>query len=152
MDHVDILPSIVYLLNALDWNPHQLMMNNRFVIHCLVAMSLTAMWHLEWMSTTWKDRDNLRCTVITLGIVTVRWHCVVGDTGQASWMMVVVEEDPCGLLMASKMSISIWWCSLWAWPVQSTIKQVSLVSCIAQLLECSLACACDSLQSWVANS
>ena len=49
-----------------------------------------------------KGRDDLLCTVTTLGVVTVRWRCVVGVVGRASWMMVVVEKERCGLLMAPK--------------------------------------------------
>ena len=61
-----------------------------------------------------KGRDDLLCTVTTLGVVTVGWRCVVGVVGRASWMIVVVEKECCGLLMAPKSSISVCRRSLWA--------------------------------------
>ena len=70
-----------------------------------------------------KRRDDLLCTVMMLGIVTVGCRCVVGVVGWASWMMVVVEKECCGLLMAPKSSIGVCWCLLWAWPTHSTIKR-----------------------------
>ena len=34
--------------------------------------------------------------VTMLGIVTIKWCCVVGVAGGAAWMIVVVEKERCG--------------------------------------------------------
>ena len=46
-------------------------MNNGFesVVRHLVAMSLSAMWHLGCVSVKRKDGGDLLCTVTTLGVV-----------------------------------------------------------------------------------
>ena len=90
-------------------------MNDGFesVAHHLVAMSLIATWHLGCVSVKRKGGDDLLCTVTTLGVVTVGWSRVVGVVGRASWMIVVVEKERCGLLMAPKSSIGVCRCSLW---------------------------------------
>ena len=54
-----------------------------------------------------KGADNSLCMVTALGVVTVRRHGVVGVGGGGSWMMVVVKEERCGLLMAPKSSIGV---------------------------------------------
>ena len=91
-------------------------MNNGFesVVHHLVATSLSATWHLGCVSVKRTEGDDLLCTVTTLGVVTVGWRRVVGVVRRASWMIVVVEEGSCGLLMAPKSSIGICRRSLWA--------------------------------------
>ena len=100
-------------------------MNDGFksVIRHLVATSLSATWHLGCVSVNQKEGDDLLCMVMTLSVVTVGWRCVVGVVGQASWMMVVVEKERCGLLMAPKSSIGACRCSLWAPSTHSTIKR-----------------------------
>ena len=62
------------------------MTNNRFesVVHHLVTTSLSAMWHLGYVSVKTKEGDNLLCTVTTLSVITVGWCCVVGVVGWAS--------------------------------------------------------------------
>ena len=94
----------------------QTMTNDRFesVVHHLVAMSLSVTWHLGCVSVKKKEGDDLLCMVMTLSVITIRWRCVVSVIGRASWMMMVVEKERCGLLMAPKSSIGIWRCSLWA--------------------------------------
>ena len=57
------------------------MTNDRFDIRRLVAMSLTATWHLGCVSVRVRGANNLLCMVTTLGIVTVRQHGVVGVQG-----------------------------------------------------------------------
>ena len=59
-----------------------------------------------------KGWDDLLCTVTTLGVVSIGWSHVVGVIGQASWMIVVVEKEHCGLLMVPKSSISVCRCSI----------------------------------------
>ena len=90
------------------------MMNNEFVIRHLVAMLLSATWHLERALGRGTDGDNLLCRVTMLCVVTIRQHHVVGAVGRASWMVVVVEEEPCGLLIVPKSSIGICQHLLWA--------------------------------------
>ena len=82
-------------------------MNDEFVICRLVAMSLSVTWHLERALARGIDGDDLLCRVTMLHVVTIRLHHVVGVVGQASWMVVVVEEELCGLLIAPKLSIGI---------------------------------------------
>ena len=84
----------------------QTMTNNRFksIIRHLVATSLSATWHLGCVSVERKESDDLLCMVTTLGVVTVRWRCVVGVVGRASWMIVVAEKEHCGLLMVPNLS------------------------------------------------
>ena len=86
------------------------MMNDGFesVVCHLVATLLTVMWHLGCVSVKKMEGDDLLCMVTTLSVITVGWCCVVSVVGQASWMMVVVEKEHCGLLMAPKSSIGIY--------------------------------------------
>ena len=84
-----------------------------FIVHHLVATSLSAMWHLGCVSVKKGEGNDLLCMVTMLSVVTVGWCCVVSVVGRASWMMVVVEKEHCGLLMAPKSSIGICRCSLW---------------------------------------
>ena len=58
--------------------------NNESVVCCLVAMILTAMWHLEWVleRRTGTDGDNLLWRVTMLHVVTVRRDSVVGVVGE----------------------------------------------------------------------
>ena len=93
-----------------------MMTNDGFesVICHLVTRLLSATWHLGCVSVKRTEGDNLLCMVRTLGVVTIGWHHVVGVVGQASWMIVVVEKESCGLLMAPKSSIGICQRSLWA--------------------------------------
>ena len=90
------------------------MMNDDFIICRLFATSLTAMWHLEGALARGTDGDDLLWRVTMCNVVTVRRHRVVGVIGRASWMVVVVEDEPCGLLIAPKSSIGICQRSLWA--------------------------------------
>ena len=96
-----------------DWDAHQSTTNDDFVVRRLFATSLTATWHLEGALARGMDGDDLLWRVTTLRVVTVRRHRVVGVVGRASWMVVVVEEEPCGLLIAPKSSIGICRRSLW---------------------------------------
>ena len=52
-------------------------------IHCLLfGCHITdSVGHLACMSVKIRGADNLLCTVTTLGIVTIRWHDVVGVSG-----------------------------------------------------------------------
>ena len=102
-----------------DWDAHQSTTNDDFVVRRLLATSLTATWHLEGALARGTDGDDLlwRVTtlrVVTRNVVTVRRHRVVGVVGRASWRVVVVEEEPCGLLIAPKSSIGICRRLLWA--------------------------------------
>ena len=110
---VVFLCSVICWWVRLGWKAHQSMMNDESVICRLVAMSLTVTWHLEWALARGTDRDDLLCRMTMLRVVTVRQHRVVGVIGRALWMVVVVEEEPCGLLIAPKSSISICQRSLW---------------------------------------
>ena len=87
----------------------QTMTNNGFesVVCHLVTTSLSVTWHLGCVSVKRKDGDDLLCTVTMLGVITVGWSHVVSVIGQASWMIMVVEKECCGLLMAPKLSIGI---------------------------------------------
>ena len=60
-----------------------MMTNDGFesVVHHLVAMSLSATWHLGCVSVKRMEGDDLLCTVRMLGIITVRWRRVVGVIG-----------------------------------------------------------------------
>ena len=92
------------------------MMNDGFesIVRHLVAMSLSVTWHLGYVSVKEKEADDLLCMVTTLSVVTVGWRFVVSVVGRASWMMVVVEKECCGLLMVPKSSIGICQRLLWA--------------------------------------
>ena len=48
------------------------------VVRHLVAMSLSATWHLGCVSVKKGEGDDLLCMVTTLSVVTVGWCCVVG--------------------------------------------------------------------------
>ena len=78
-------------------------MNDGFksVVHHLVATSLTATWHLGCVSVKKMEGDDLLCMVTMLSVVTVRWRCVVGVIGRASWMIVVVEKEHCGFALGA---------------------------------------------------
>ena len=93
------------------------------VVRHLVATSLSATWHLGCVSVKKMEGDDLLCTVTTLSVVTVGWRCVVGVVGWASWMMVVVEKECCGLLMAPQSSIGVCRRLLWAPSTHSTIER-----------------------------
>ena len=97
-----------------DWDAHQSTTNDDFVVCRLFATSLSVTWHLEGALARETDGDNLLWRVTTLHVVTVRQHRVVVVNGRASWMVVVVEDEPCGLLIAPKSSIGICRRSLWA--------------------------------------
>ena len=46
-----------------------------------ITTSLQVVWHLEWMLAKGMRGDDLLWTMTTLGIVTIRQHCVVGVIG-----------------------------------------------------------------------
>ena len=100
------------------------MMNNGFIICHLVATLQPVAWHLEYMWTEGRDRDRQWLTVDGDNIV-CHHHQTMGHCcccWAFLWMIVVVEEESCWLVMVPKLSISVCWHSIWAWPAHSRIK------------------------------